>query len=68
MFEELAREDANDLLANLRLSQIFPPKAAVRPSPGVCHARPPTGSNNIEIRYNEVALLEAEGRPSKPSP
>ncbi len=62
VFEELAREDANDLLANLRLSQIFRQKRQYAQAREYATRARQLDPNNIEIRYNEVALLEAEGK------
>lgn len=62
VFEELAREDANDLLANLRLSQIYRQKRQYAQAREYATRARQLDPNNIEIRYNEVALLEAEGK------
>lgn len=62
VFEELAGEDANDLLANLRLSQIFRQKRQYAQAREYATRARQLDPNNIEIRYNEVALLEAEGK------
>ncbi len=62
VFEELAVEDASDLLANLRLSQIFRQKRQYAQAREYATRARQLDPNNIEIRYNEVALLEAEGK------
>jgi tetratricopeptide (TPR) repeat protein len=62
VLEELIQEDANDLLANLRLSQIYRQKRQYAKAREYATRARQLDPNNIEIRYNEVALLEAEGK------
>lgn len=62
VFEELIQEDANDLLANLRLSQIYRQKRQFAKAREYATRARQLDPNNLEIRYNEVALLEAEGK------
>lgn len=62
VFEELIQEDSNDLLASLRLSQIYRQKRQfVKAREYATRARQ-LDPNNLEIRYNEIGLLEAEGK------
>jgi Tfp pilus assembly protein PilF len=62
VLEELVQEDANDLLANLRLSQIYRQKKQFAKAREHATKARQLDPNNLEIRYNEVALLEAEGK------
>jgi tetratricopeptide (TPR) repeat protein len=62
VLEELIREDANDLLANLRLSQIYRQKRQFAKAREYAARARQLDPNSLEIRYNEVALLEAEGK------
>jgi tetratricopeptide (TPR) repeat protein len=62
VLEELVAEDANDLLANLRLSQIYREKKQFGKAREHAAKARQLDPNNLEIRYNEVALLEAEGK------
>jgi tetratricopeptide (TPR) repeat protein len=62
VYQELAADDPSDAQAYLRISQIYRqlrdfPKA--REANDKARAIEP---NNIEIRYNEVSILEAEGK------
>lgn len=62
VFEELAAEDPNDLLAALRLSQIYRQKRDFTKAQEFAKKARQLDPNNLEIRYNEVSLLEAEGK------
>lgn len=62
VFEELIQEDSNDLLANLRLSQIYRQKRQFAKAREYATRARQLDPNNLEIRYNEIALLEAEGK------
>lgn len=62
VLEELIQEDSNDLLANLRLSQIYRQKRQFAKAREYATRARQLDPNNLEIRYNEVALLEAEGK------
>ncbi len=62
IYQALAKEDPRDFMPQLRISQIYRqqhdlPKA--REASDKAKALEP---NNLEIRYNEVNLLEAEGK------
>lgn len=62
VLEELIQEDANDLLANLRLSQIYRQKRQFAKARDYAARARQLDPANLEIRYNEVGLLEAEGK------
>jgi tetratricopeptide (TPR) repeat protein len=62
VFQELANEDANDLLAALRLSQIYRQKRDFKKAQEFAAKARQLDPNNLEIQYNEVSLLEAEGK------
>lgn len=62
VFEEILSEEPNDLLANLRLSQIYRQKRNFDKARSYARKARELDPNNIEIRYNEVGLYEAEGK------
>ena len=62
VFGELAVEDPSDLLAALRLSQLYRGKRDFAKAHEYARKASALDSNNLEIQYNEVSLLEAEGR------
>jgi tetratricopeptide (TPR) repeat protein len=62
VFEEILKEEPNDLLSNLRLSQIFLRKREYPKARDFALKARQLDPNNLEIRYNEVAILEAEGK------
>jgi tetratricopeptide (TPR) repeat protein len=62
LFEEIVAEEPNDLLANLRLSQIWRQKRDFDKARGFARKARDLDPNNIEIRFNEVGLYEAEGK------
>ena len=62
VFEELAAEDPNDLLAALRLSQIYRQKRDFVKAREYSKKALAIDPKNVEIQYNEVSLLEAEGK------
>lgn len=64
VFEELATEDSNDLLAVLRLSQIYRQTRDFGKAGEYAKRATKLDPNNLEIQYNEVSLLEAEGKTS----
>jgi len=63
VFEELSAEDPNDLLAALRLSQIYRHDREFAKAEEYAKKASKLDPNNLEIQYNEVSLLEAEGKP-----
>ncbi len=62
VFEQLAAEDPNDLLAALRLSQIYRQKRDFGKAQEYAKRASKLDPNNLEIQFNEVSLLEAEGK------
>lgn len=62
LFDELQMEDPNDLLALLRLSQIHRQKRDYSKAHEFARRARKIDPNNLEILYNEVGLLEAEGK------
>jgi tetratricopeptide (TPR) repeat protein len=62
VFEEILGEEPNDLLSNLRLSQIFLRTRDYAKARGFASKARQLDPANVEIRYNEVAILEAEGK------
>jgi len=64
VFQELAAEDSNDLLAVLRLSQIYRQKRDFTKADEFAKRATKLDPNNLEIQYNEVSLLEAQGKTS----
>lgn len=63
LFEELQMEDPNDLLSVLRLSQIYRQRRDFAKAREYARRARKIDPNNLEILYNEVGLLEAEGKP-----
>lgn len=62
LYQQLVAEDPKDVQSQLRISQIYRQKrdfAKAREASDKARALDP---NSIEIRYNEVNLLEGEGR------
>ena len=62
VFEELIEEDSNDLLAALRLSQLYRMKRDYAKAHEYATKARKLDPNNIEVQYNEVSLLETEGK------
>ncbi len=62
LFDELQMEDPNDLLAVLRLSQIYRQRRDYPKAHEYARRALKIDPNNLEILYNEVGLLEAEGK------
>ncbi|MBI4890453.1 MAG: tetratricopeptide repeat protein [Acidobacteria bacterium] len=62
VFEELGMEDPTDLLSALRLSQIFRQQHDFAKAHEYARKASKLDPNNLEIQYNEVSLLEAEGK------
>ena len=62
VFEELIGEESNDLLAALRLSQIYRQKRDYAKAHQYATKARQLDPNNLEVQYNEVSLLEAEGK------
>lgn len=62
LFDELQMEDPNDLLAALRLSQIYRQRKDYAKAHEFARRSRKIDPNNLEVLYNEVGLLEAEGK------
>jgi len=62
VFEEIAAEEPNDLLSALRLSQIYRQKRDFVKAHEYANKANALDAANIEVRYNEVSLYEAEGK------
>lgn len=62
IFEEILSEEPNDLLACLRLSQIYRDKKDYAKAREFALRAKKLDPNNLEIQFNEVNLLEAEGK------
>jgi tetratricopeptide (TPR) repeat protein len=62
VFEEGGAEDPNDLLSALRLSQIYRQQRDFSKAREYALKATHLDPNNLEIQYNEVSLLEAEGK------
>ncbi|MBI5281556.1 MAG: tetratricopeptide repeat protein [Candidatus Solibacter usitatus] len=62
VFEELSAEEPNDLLSALRLSQIHRQERDFGKAQEYARKARQLDPNNLEVQYNEVSLLEAEGK------
>ncbi len=62
VFEELAAADPKDAGAELRISQIYRQKHDFTKARAAADKAKEADPNDIEVRYNEVAVLEAEGK------
>ncbi len=62
VFQELVDEDARDTQSWLRLSQIHRQKRDFAKAREASNKASELEPNNLEIRYNEVSILEAEGK------
>lgn len=63
-YQELAQEDPKDAQAQLRISQIYRQKREFGKAREAAQKAKELDPNNLEVRYNEVNLLEAEGNTS----
>lgn len=61
-FEELLSTESNDLLALLRLSQIHRQKQDFAKAEEYAKRAAKLDPTNLEVQYNEVSLLEAQGK------
>ncbi len=61
-FEELLSAESNDLLALLRLSQIHRQKQDFAKAEEYARRAAKLDPANLEVQYNEVSLLEAQGK------
>lgn len=62
VFQELTAEDPKDVQSWLRLSQIFRQQRKFDAAREASAKARELDANNLEIRYNDVSLLEAEGK------
>jgi tetratricopeptide (TPR) repeat protein len=62
VFEEIAAEEPGDLLSMLRLSQIYREKRDFPKAREYANKASALDAGNIEVRYNEVSVYEAEGK------
>ena len=62
IYTQIAAEDKKDPTAQLRLSQIYVQKRDFEKARQAAKAALDIDPNNLEVRYNEISLLEAEGK------
>jgi tetratricopeptide (TPR) repeat protein len=62
VYTEIAAEDKKDSTAQLRLSQIYRQKREFDKARQAAKAALDIEPNSLEVRYNEVTLLDAEGK------
>lgn len=62
IYQEMAGDDPKDAQAQLRISQIYRQQRKFEAAREAGRKAREIEPNNIEIRYNEVSLLEAEGK------
>jgi len=62
LFQQLASEEPRDPLPQLRISQIYRQKRDFEKAHVAAKKAAEIDPNSIEIRYNEINLLEAEGK------
>jgi tetratricopeptide (TPR) repeat protein len=62
VYEELVKEDGKDGLSYLRLSQIYRQKGQMEKAWEASNQAKRIDPNNLEVRYNEVNLNEAQGK------
>jgi tetratricopeptide (TPR) repeat protein len=62
LYEELAQEDPKDWSSALRISQIYRQKHQFDKAREAARKARELEPDNLEIRYSEVSLLEAEGK------
>ncbi len=62
VFEEISAEEPGDLLSALRLSQIYRQKRDFAKAREYANKANALDAANIEVRYNEVSVYEAEGK------
>lgn len=64
-YQTLVKEDPRDFVSWLRISQIYRQQHNLSKSREASDRARDLEPNNLEIRYNEVNLLEAEGKPKE---
>lgn len=62
VFQEIGKEEPGDLLSALRMSQIYRQKRDYTKAHEYAAKASALDAANIEVRYNEVSLYEAEGK------
>jgi tetratricopeptide (TPR) repeat protein len=62
VFQEISAEEPGDLLSALRLSQIYRQKRDFVKAREYANKATALDATNVEVRYNEVSLYEAEGK------
>jgi tetratricopeptide (TPR) repeat protein len=62
VYTEIAAEDKKDATAQLRISQIYRQKRDFEKARNAAKAAVEIEPNSLEVRYNEITLLEAEGK------
>jgi tetratricopeptide (TPR) repeat protein len=62
VYQEIAKEDSRDAEAHLRMSQIYRQKRDFPNARAAANKARELEPNSLEIRFNEVNLLEAEGK------
>ena len=62
VYTELAAEDGKDVLSQLRLSQIYRQRRQFDKARASAERAKEIDPSNLEVRFNEVNLLEAEGK------
>ncbi|MCS6952989.1 MAG: tetratricopeptide repeat protein [Bryobacterales bacterium] len=62
LYEDLTRSNPKDVLAWLRLSQVYRQKRDLPKARHAIEQAKQLAPDNLEIRYHEVSLVEAEGK------
>src|SRR5579872_1306162 len=62
LYQEMASEDPKDVQSQLRISQIYRQKGDFAKAQAASDKAKALDPDNLEIRYNEVNLLDAEGK------
>jgi tetratricopeptide (TPR) repeat protein len=62
LYQEVAKEDPRDVQAHLRISEIYRQKRDFPKSHAALNKAKELDRDSLEVRYDEVNLLEAEGK------
>ena len=62
LYQEVAAEDPKDAQSQLRISQIYRQQRKFKEARAAGEKARAIEPDNLEVRYNEVSLLEAEGK------
>lgn len=65
LYNELASEDPKDFQVHLRISEIYRQKHDFNNARAALTKAKQLDKDNLEVRYDEVNLLEAEGKPEE---